>query len=148
MNVGHWIGNQPHSLPEIRDRVALQSQHEPENNADDRCHENYCVEDELVHSVDGEAEEGHGDSQSCDCDYPDVAALAEPPPLIEKGLSVQCAEMRKIVMSTYKHRCLSSPSLKERHRLLPDSVQGACDAAQGEQDIQHLRGVVSSRIEL
>ena len=69
------------SLPEIGNWVALQSQHEEEDQADDRCHADNDPEDKGVYFGDGKAQKCDGDGDLCDCADPDIASLAEPPPL-------------------------------------------------------------------
>ena len=88
-------------LPEIGDGLALQRQHEPEDEADDGGHGDDCPEEDRVHPLDGEAEEGESDGDLGDDAGKDVARLAEPPPLgisarvgvVQRGLTNNAVSM-------------------------------------------------------
>lgn len=81
VDVAGRIGQESDSLPEVGDGVALQGQHEPEDQADDGCDEDDSPQDVSVHFADGEAEQSHCDGNLRDGADPDVAGLTEPPPL-------------------------------------------------------------------
>jgi hypothetical protein len=61
--------------------MALQGQHKEEDQADDRCDANNGPEDKGVYLSDCKAQKCDGDRDLCDCADPDIASLAEPPPL-------------------------------------------------------------------
>lgn len=61
--------------------MALQSQHKPEYQTDDRGYGNNSPQDEVMSPGDGEAQESDGDGDLCDGACPDVTSLAKPPPL-------------------------------------------------------------------
>lgn len=47
-------------MPEMRDRMALQSQHKPEQEPDDHRHGDHSPQDDGIKSLDGETKNAHG----------------------------------------------------------------------------------------
>jgi len=79
--VGLYTASRPCSLPEERNRRALQGQHEPENKSDDDGKGDDDPENDGVYSCDSETEESKRNRHLCKDDDDNVGHLAEPPPL-------------------------------------------------------------------
>jgi hypothetical protein len=77
-----WVLVGAHSLPEEGDRLALQGQHEPEHNTNEASDANDTIDNEFVTLRNCQTKKGECDGDLCQRAGPDVASLAEPPPLV------------------------------------------------------------------
>lgn len=80
-DLGFLVHHEAHALPEELDGLALQSQHEPEDDANDAGDGDDGPDNVFMGFGDGQAEQRESDGDLGQGTCPDIAGLTEPPPL-------------------------------------------------------------------
>lgn len=122
-------------IPEIRDRNALEGQHEPEHQAHRDRYTDDNPENHRMSPGDGETNESQCDRNLCNDASDHIGHLTEPPPLC--NVRLELIQFRSDDSVTYKHGSLNILGV-QLCKPLPDSIYWSYNTAGCKHDIHRL----------